>query len=99
MVVRMQVVVKDGRVLIGDFLCIDKQGNLILGNTYQQVTRQVSLPFPTIKRSSGYATYDITQNLAENTSVTTSVLEPLYYIYTVDLLCVSNGVVSSLQRK
>ncbi|KAL3149598.1 hypothetical protein ABBQ32_002368 [Trebouxia sp. C0010 RCD-2024] len=34
---RLKVVVTDGRVLIGDFLCIDKQGNLILGNTYQQV--------------------------------------------------------------
>lgn len=33
----LKVVVTDGRVLIGDFLCIDKQGNLILGNTYQQV--------------------------------------------------------------
>ncbi len=35
----LQVVVKDGRVLIGEFLCIDKQANLILGNTYQQVQR------------------------------------------------------------
>eukprot|EP00388_Colpodella_angusta_P034578 GDKK01033097.1.p1 GENE.GDKK01033097.1~~GDKK01033097.1.p1 ORF type:complete len:120 (-),score=10.76 GDKK01033097.1:34-369(-) len=34
---RLKVVVNDGRVLVGDFLCIDKQGNLILGNTYQQV--------------------------------------------------------------
>lgn len=37
--VSLKVVVKDGRVLIGDFLCIDKQGNLILGNTYQQIPR------------------------------------------------------------
>lgn len=41
----MKVVVNDGRILVGDFLCIDKQGNLILGNTYQQVTRQVSIAF------------------------------------------------------
>lgn len=41
-VMYMKVVVKDGRILVGDFLCIDKQGNLILGNTYQQVPRQVS---------------------------------------------------------
>lgn len=46
LLVCMKVVVKDGRILVGDFLCIDKQGNLILGNTYQQVTRQDSLPFP-----------------------------------------------------
>ena len=26
-------------MLIGEFLCIDKQANLILGNTYQQVQR------------------------------------------------------------
>lgn len=51
----MKVVVKDGRVLIGDFLCIDKQGNLILGNTYQQVARQVLLAFLNIKGSSDYA--------------------------------------------
>lgn len=36
----VQVVVKDGRELIGDLLCLDKQGNLILGNTYEQVKRQ-----------------------------------------------------------
>ncbi len=35
----LQVVVKDGRVLTGELLCIDKQANLILGNTYQQVQR------------------------------------------------------------
>ncbi len=35
----LQVVVKDGRVLIGELLCIDKQANIILGNTYQQVQR------------------------------------------------------------
>lgn len=46
----MKVVVKDGRVLIGDLLCIDKQGNLILGNTYQQVDRQVSLAFSKHRR-------------------------------------------------
>ena len=45
----MKVVVKDGRILVGDFLCIDKQGNLILGNTYQQATRQVSLPSPIVE--------------------------------------------------
>ena len=38
----LQVVVKDGRVLIGEFLCIDKQANLILGNTYQHVQRYKS---------------------------------------------------------
>lgn len=36
----MQVVVKDGRELTGELLCLDKQGNLILGNTYEQVPRQ-----------------------------------------------------------
>ena len=35
----LQVVVKDGRVLIGELLCIDKQANIILGNTFQQVQR------------------------------------------------------------
>ena len=29
---------KDGRVLMGDFQCLDKQGNLILGNTFETVT-------------------------------------------------------------
>ena len=95
----MKVVVKDGRVLTGDFLCIDKQGNLILGNTYQQVTRQVSLPFSTNESSSGYTTYEITQDSAINTAVTTCVLEPLYHTNTVDVLCVSSDVALSLQRK
>jgi len=31
----MQIRVKDGRVLAGDFTCLDKQGNIILTNTYE----------------------------------------------------------------
>ena len=31
----LQVHVKDGRVLVGDFNCLDKQGNMILTNTYE----------------------------------------------------------------
>ena len=34
----MQVVVKDGRVLVGQLSCLDKQGNLILANTVQVLT-------------------------------------------------------------
>lgn len=34
-----QVVVHDGRELIGELLCLDKEGNLVLGNTYEQVSR------------------------------------------------------------
>ncbi|KAL0054670.1 hypothetical protein WJX82_000808 [Trebouxia sp. C0006] len=41
---RLKVVVKDGRVLIGELLCIDKQANIILGNTFQQVQSD-SAPF------------------------------------------------------
>lgn len=33
----MQVNIKDGRVLIGNFHCLDKQGNLILVNTCEEV--------------------------------------------------------------
>ena len=33
----LQVQVKDGRVLVGDFTCIDKQGNIILVNTYEHL--------------------------------------------------------------
>ena len=33
----MQVVVKDGRVLVGELTCLDKQGNVILANTYEQL--------------------------------------------------------------
>lgn len=32
-----QVSLKDGRIIIGDFMCLDKHGNLILGNTFEQV--------------------------------------------------------------
>lgn len=34
----VQVVVKDGRVLVGQLSCLDKQGNLILANTVQVLT-------------------------------------------------------------
>ena len=34
---RLQVQVKDGRVLVGDFTCLDKQGNIILVNTYEHL--------------------------------------------------------------
>ena len=33
----MQVLIKDGRELVGDLQCLDPQGNLILGNTFEQV--------------------------------------------------------------
>lgn len=54
---RFKVVVKDGRVLIGEFLCIDKQANLILGNTYQQVQGEKERPIgqvlvPALQRKS-----------------------------------------------
>lgn len=32
---KVKVVVKDGRVLFGELNCLDKQGNLILINTYE----------------------------------------------------------------
>ena len=32
----LQIQVRDGRVLIGDFTCIDKQGNIILNQTVEQ---------------------------------------------------------------
>ncbi|KAK9805178.1 hypothetical protein WJX72_003803 [[Myrmecia] bisecta] len=41
---RLKVCVKDGRELIGEFQCLDKQGNLILGNTFQQIRDPNSLP-------------------------------------------------------
>ncbi len=31
----LQIRVKDGRVLVGDFTCLDRQGNIILTNTYE----------------------------------------------------------------
>lgn len=34
----LQIRVKDGRVLVGEFACMDKQGNVILLNTYEHVT-------------------------------------------------------------
>ena len=33
----MQIQVKDGRVLVGDFTCMDKQGNIILTNTFEHM--------------------------------------------------------------
>lgn len=35
---RAQVVLVGGRVLLGDLQCLDKQGNLILGNTVEQLS-------------------------------------------------------------
>ncbi len=32
----MQVLVKDGRTLTGEFQCLDPQGNLVLANTYER---------------------------------------------------------------
>ncbi|KAL4426797.1 hypothetical protein ABPG77_006583 [Micractinium sp. CCAP 211/92] len=32
---RCKIRVKDGRVLVGDFTCVDRQGNIILTNTYE----------------------------------------------------------------
>ena len=34
----LQICVKDGRVLVGDLLCLDQQGNIILGNTCEQIS-------------------------------------------------------------
>lgn len=31
---RFRVVLKDGRVLTGDFHCMDREGNVVLGNSY-----------------------------------------------------------------
>ena len=33
-----QIRVKDGRLLVGEFTCLDKQGNIILTNTYEHMT-------------------------------------------------------------
>lgn len=33
----VQIQVKDGRVLVGDFTCLDKEGNIILTNTYEHM--------------------------------------------------------------
>ena len=35
----MQITVLDGRVLVGDFICLDKQGNIILYNTVERLMR------------------------------------------------------------
>lgn len=34
----LQIRVRDGRVLVGDFTCLDRQGNIILTNTYEVMT-------------------------------------------------------------
>ena len=34
---RRQVTLPDGRVVTGDFQCLDKQGNLILGNAHELI--------------------------------------------------------------
>ncbi|EFN59124.1 hypothetical protein CHLNCDRAFT_49967 [Chlorella variabilis] len=34
---RCKIQVKDGRVLVGDFTCLDKEGNIILTNTYEHM--------------------------------------------------------------
>ncbi|KAI3433568.1 hypothetical protein D9Q98_003379 [Chlorella vulgaris] len=34
---RCKVQVKDGRVLVGDFSCLDRLGNIILSNTYEHM--------------------------------------------------------------
>ncbi|EFJ50931.1 hypothetical protein VOLCADRAFT_116657 [Volvox carteri f. nagariensis] len=35
---RFRVTLVSGRVLEGDFTCLDRQGNIILSNTFEQVT-------------------------------------------------------------
>ncbi|KAL4430962.1 hypothetical protein ABPG75_006218 [Micractinium tetrahymenae] len=35
---RCKIRVKDGRVLVGDFTCLDRQGNIILTNTFEVMT-------------------------------------------------------------
>ena len=32
----LQITVADGRILIGDFICLDKQGNIILDQTVER---------------------------------------------------------------
>lgn len=39
---RMRVTLVSGRVLVGDFACLDKQGNLILANTSEAVPAPAS---------------------------------------------------------
>ncbi len=34
----LQIRVQDGRLLVGEFTCLDKQGNIILTNTYEHMT-------------------------------------------------------------
>ncbi|PSC68263.1 LSM domain-containing 1 [Micractinium conductrix] len=35
---RCRIHVRDGRVLVGDFNCLDRQGNIILANTHEVLT-------------------------------------------------------------
>eukprot|EP00884_Botryococcus_braunii_P011715 jgi/Botrbrau1/20544/Bobra.145_2s0093.1 len=35
---RLRVVVRDGRVFVGDFSCLDRQGNLVLSNARQTMS-------------------------------------------------------------
>lgn len=39
---RFRVVVKGGRIIEGDFQCLDKQGNLVLGNAVELLTGAAS---------------------------------------------------------
>jgi small nuclear ribonucleoprotein (snRNP)-like protein len=32
-----QIQVKDGRVLVGEFVCLDKQGNIILDQAHEEI--------------------------------------------------------------
>eukprot|EP00877_Chromochloris_zofingiensis_P000826 jgi/Chrzof1/10744/Cz05g10240.t1 len=41
---RLKVTLTGGRVLVGDFACLDKQGNLILSNTNEFIDNGSSKP-------------------------------------------------------
>lgn len=36
---RLKIHIIDGRVMVGDFICLDKQGNIILYNTVERLVR------------------------------------------------------------
>eukprot|EP00238_Polyblepharides_amylifera_P011706 CAMPEP_0196584302 /NCGR_PEP_ID=MMETSP1081-20130531/46580_1 /TAXON_ID=36882 /ORGANISM="Pyramimonas amylifera, Strain CCMP720" /LENGTH=141 /DNA_ID=CAMNT_0041905461 /DNA_START=31 /DNA_END=456 /DNA_ORIENTATION=- len=50
---RMKVEITDGRVMIGSFHCLDKQGNLLLANTTEHRTRQKGNASSVEKRNLG----------------------------------------------
>lgn len=77
--------VKDGRVLIGEFLCIDKQANLILGNTYQQVQ--------------GYATASTTDILTSEIEYYSHMRTPVQLFVTCRALLPNNLLLALCSEK